>query len=385
MVWREGLGQVNAKIARRSNNPKVRPKIGKVFGVVTTENTPTKEAFELVGGFQGVGAIFYLDYDLAKNITGSVDPKFIESCNIAYPKEPQFQYYPLYGELVSIYPGPGRKNSNTAANGFYSLINVWNNIQDNSKLISPNESLGLTFTPNKNVRPLIAYEGDNILGGRQGSALRFSTTTKGVEPSNQWSNIGGEYDPIAILSNGLKYDPSKQFYVEQINEDLSSIYLTSTQVIPLKTDKTGILNNRTFPIPVSSYNSSQIILNSDRVVLNSKKDEVMIFAKTNIELNTKNAINLNADSQVHLNSIKIYLGEDTFNHQPVLLGNNTVALLQKLQATLTELGSYLVKTSALKEGSAMSMLNSAGVALLKDMTKMAQELNDITSKNVYTI
>jgi len=385
MVWKEGLGQVNAKIARRSNNPKAKSKIGKVFGVVTTENTPTKEAFELVGGFQGIGAIFYLDYDLAKNITGSVDPKFIESCNVAYPKEPQFQYYPLYGELVSIYPGPGRKNSNTAANGFYSLINVWNNIQDNSKLISENESLGLTFTPNKDVRPLIAYEGDNILGGRQGSSLRFSTTTKGVEPSNQWSSIGGEYDPIAILSNGLKYDPSKQFYVEQINEDSSSIYLTSTQIIPLKTDKTGILNNTSNFQAFSNYSNSQIILNSDRITLNSKKDEVLLFAKTNIELNTKNRINLNADIEVHLNSNKVYLGEDIGSHQPVLLGNNTIRLLQELQRTLTTLGEKLKKATAVKEGSPMPTLNTAGAELLKDMKKMAKGLNNITSKNVFTI
>jgi hypothetical protein len=385
MTWREGLGQVNAKISRKSNNPKVRSKIGKVFGIVTTENTPTKEAFERAGGFSGIGAILYLDYDLAKNITGSVDSKFIESCKLAYPKDPQSQYYPLYGELVFIYPGPGRSNANTAATNFYTHINVWNNAQDNSKLISKDESLGATFISNKDIRPLITYEGDNILLSRQGSSLRFSTTTKGVEPSNQWSSVGGDFDPITILSNGLKFDPSKKFYVEQINEDLSSIYLTSTQVIPLKTDKTGILNNRTVPILVSNYNNSQIILNSDRITLNSKKDEVMIFAKTNIELNTKNIINLNADEQVHLNSNKVYLGTDLYNHQPVLLGNNTIKLLQELQKTLTTLGEKLKKATAVKEGSPMPTLNTAGTELLKDMKRMAQGLNNITSKNVFTI
>ena len=107
-------------------------------------------------------------------------------------------------------------------------------------------------------------------------------------PNNEWSAIGNEIDPIIILTNGLSYDPSKQYYIEQINKDLSSLYLTSAQKIPLQTDKTGTLNNLTNPLIVPDYFNSQAIINSNRIVLNSEKDEVMIFAKTNIELNTKN-------------------------------------------------------------------------------------------------
>ena len=44
-------------------------KIGKVYGIITTENTPTKELFEANGGFNGIGTIFYLDYnESTKNI-----------------------------------------------------------------------------------------------------------------------------------------------------------------------------------------------------------------------------------------------------------------------------------------------------------------------------
>ena len=383
MVWRYGLGQVAAATSRMGSVYIPKPEIGKVFGVVTTENTPTKEAFERVGGYSGVGAIFYLEYENSKNITGSID--VINRCKIAYPKDPQSQYYPVRGELVLITHGPGRSDSNTAANDFYTLFNIWNNKQQNAKLPDPNDILGLTFTENPNIRPLIPYEGDNILGGRQGSSLRFSTTTKGVNPSNEWSAVGGEYDPIVILANGLKYDPSKKFYIEQINKDDSSIYLTSTQKVFLETDKKGVVNNITNPISVSDYVSAQIILNSDRVVLNSKKDDVIIFAKTNIELNTQNIINLNADERIHLNTNNsIFLG--AFNstpHQPALLGNNTIRLLQNLQRTLTTLGAKLQAASAVKEGSPMPIFNTAGAELLKDMKVMAKQLNDITSKRVF--
>jgi hypothetical protein len=383
MVWRYGLGQVAAATSRMGSVYIPKPEIGKVFGIVTTENTPTKEAFERVGGYSGVGAIFYLEYENSKNITGSID--VINRCKIAYPKDPQSQYYPVRGELVLITHGPGRSDSNTAANDFYTLFNIWNNKQNNAKLVDENDTLGAYYTENPNVRALIPYEGDNILGGRQGSSLRFSTTTKGVNPSNEWSAVGGEYDPIVILANGLKYDPSKKFYIEQINKDDSSIYLTSTQKVFLETDKKGVLNNITNPISVSDYTSAQIILNSDRVVLNSKKDDVIIFAKTNIELNTQNIINLNADERIHLNTNNaIFLGAFTSTpHQPALLGNNTIRLLQNLQRTLTTLGAKLQAASAVKEGSPMPIFNTAGAELLKDMKVMAKQLNDITSKRVF--
>ena len=45
--------------------------VGKVMGVVTTNNTPTRAQFEKLGGYSSSGTIFYLDYDKSKNI----DPK----------------------------------------------------------------------------------------------------------------------------------------------------------------------------------------------------------------------------------------------------------------------------------------------------------------------
>ena len=138
------------------------------------------------------------------------------------------------------------------------------------------------FIQNPNIRPLLPYQGDTIIQGRQGNSLRFSTTSFS-SPKNEWSQTGKEYDPITILSNGLAYNTDQQYYVEQINKDASSIYLTSTQKIPLITDKVGQLNNLTNPLNVPDYFYPQLILNSDRIVINSKKDEVMLFAKTNID------------------------------------------------------------------------------------------------------
>jgi hypothetical protein len=388
MIIHNNLSSVVKSIGRNNATSTKKIQVGRVYGIVTTEGTPTKAMFEKAGGYSGIGTVFYLDYDQAKDVPGTIDDNFLSTCKIAKPRNPQDQYYPVKGELIFLEEGPSplSQESGTASQKYYSLINLWNNQQQNSQPALNSDSLGATFTENPNVRPLIPYEGDNILGGRQGSSLRFTSTTRGVTPSNEWSEIGGEYDPITILTNGLDYDPNKNYYVEQINKDASSIYLTSLQKIPLQTDKIGVLNNLTNPLNIPDYTYAQTILNSDRVVLNSKKDEVMIFAKTNIELNTKNIINLNADERVHLNANAVFLGPYDSNNipQPVLLGYDTMKVFEQLQETLTRLAFYLSSAVSAPEGSPIISLNNAGNELLSDMKKVCDLLENTTSKKVFT-
>lgn len=387
---KENLSPLVSSISRKNNfklNNKVQ--VGKIYGVVTTKDTPTKKQFERVGRFNGIGTIFYLDYETSKNITGSIDDSFLDTCKIARPLSFQTSYYPLLGELIVLEdcPSPASQEQNTTSRKYYTqIINLWSNQQQNSQPANDDASLGFTFVENPNTRPLISYQGDNIIQGRQGSSLRFSSVSRGVDPSNEWSQVGNEIDPITILTNGLAYDPAKQYYVEQINKDASSIYLTSTQKIPLKTDKVGVLNNLTNPLNIPDYTKSQVIINGDRIVLNSKQDEVMLFAKTNIELNTKNIINLNADTRVHLNSNSIVLGicNSQSTPQPVLLGNNTLEVFFLLQKSLTELGSYLAKAVSTSEGSPITGINVAGKEIIKDMNRLCDLLNKITSKKVFT-
>jgi len=374
------IGKKRSRSSSKNNN-----QIGKVYGVVTTENTPTPAMFEKAGKWNGIGTIFYLDYTYAKNVSGNVSDDFLNACKLAKPLNPQIQGFPLLGELVQLLnlPSPAQL-SNNSFDRYYNRINLWNNTQQNSQQFA-DDSLGSTFSENPNTRPLTSYQGDYITQGRQGTSLRFSTTTRGIDPPNEWSQVGNEIDPITILTNGLAYDPAKQYYVEQINKDASSIYLTSAQKIPLQTDKTGVLNNLTNPLDASNYINSQVILNGDRVVLNSKKDEVMLFAKTNIELNTKNTINLNADTQVHLNSTSIVLGVYDLNNppQPVLLGNDTLEVFFLLTETLSELGSYLQSTISTAVGSPIPSLNLAGTAIMQDMVKLCSLLDKITSQRVF--
>ena len=74
---------------------------------------------------------------------------------------------------------------------------------------------------------MIPFEGDMILEGRFGNSIRFGSSNP--RGKNEWSENDSEGEPITIISNGqgsTEYTP-----LEDINNDASSIYLTSNHNI----------------------------------------------------------------------------------------------------------------------------------------------------------
>ena len=391
-IIRTGLSSQNVSISKsRGTTPSAQKLlVGKVYGVVTTENTPSKELFEKAGGFNGIGTVFYRTYNTSKEVQEPID--LTTPLAQAIPLNPQVQSIPLLGELIYLIdlPSPvsqaGKNKSSTAVQKYYTNINVWNNVQQNALPTTDSSSLGLTFTENPNIKNLLPFEGDYIVQGRQGNALRFSTTTKLYNNLNEWSNIGKDDSPITILTNGFSYDPKEKFHVEKINKDHSSLYLTTTQQLPLQTDKTGVLNPLTNPIEPSKYFNAQAILNSDRVVLNSKKDEVMIFAKTNVEISTKNIINLNADDRVHLNGGRVFLGtvNDQLPTENIVLGGKLHDLLLNLMDTLHKFGTDLSSVVGSPEGAPATDIITAARGLCTSVDKIEKDLEGILSQQNFT-
>jgi hypothetical protein len=388
MRVRENLSSVISSIGKSTSVPISNIQVGRVYGVVTTPNTPTPAMFKKAGGYRGIGSIFYLDYDQAKSISGNPTNEFLDTCKIAKPLYPQFQYYPVLGELVYLedLPSPASQDTSTSSQKYYiSIINLWGNQQQNSQPAQDKDNLGITFTENPNIKNLLPFEGDFIIQGRQGSAIRFSSTTKLYNNLNEWSSTGTEDSPITLITNGLSFT-SQSYYVEQINNDSSSIYLTTTQKLPLQTNRNGTLNPLTNPLNVPDYFNSQIIMNSDRIVLNSKKDEVMIFATTNVEINTNNIINLNAVERVHLNTNTVFLG--TVNNQlptePLVLGNKTADLLEALVDSLYSFGAALSTVIGSPEGAPSIDINNAANSLLNDLDKITDNIDGILSRQNFT-
>lgn len=387
MRIRENLGGLMAATSKLTPSSTTKIQVGKVYGIVLDANTPSKELFERSGGWSGIGTVFYLDYEQSKNI----NEVNLSVCKIAKPFHTSIQNYPLVGELIYIIdaPAPTSQINNSTSQKYYTgTINLWNNNQQNSLT---DDALGKTFIEKSDIRRLIAFEGDRIYQGRKGNGIRFGSTVKLRSNVNEWSSIGNDGDPITIMVNGYVTTDTGSSVpnVEEINKELSSIYMTSTQKLPL-IPGASIINPRVNTVLPKDYKSSQVILNSDRITLNSKKDEVLLFAKTNIELNSDNIININAGQVAHINSPSIALGinkDGSYPTEPVLLGGQTHDLLLEVCNTLRRLAGYLaIAAVPTSDGPiCIQSCNDAGAQLFSDVNTLIDRLGNITSTKVYTI
>jgi hypothetical protein len=138
-------------------------------------------------------------------------------------------------------------------------------------------------------------------------------------------------------------------------------------------------------IPPSQYTGNQVILTSDRVLLNAKKDAVLIFAKQAIGFSSAGSIHFNSDSVTIINAPKIQLGINA--EEPLLLGNKTVEFMTDFLKTLNQLVDSLSKVSV-HIGDAKYPLYDVNVPA-QDLTLKIQELlgkiEDLKSKQNYTI
>jgi len=398
MVIKTGLSNFQSSISRgfssgfSGGGATQQQQLGKVFGVVLDENTPSREQFERVGGYSGLGSILYLDYESSKTLF--VENVDLNSCNIALPLDPNVKNYPLLHEVVTLVDGPSFDSQFTPSSGkkFYgSRVNIFNNPQQNAPVST---TLGETFAEKNDIRDLKSYEGDYIVQNKK-SGIRFGSTVPLRE--NEWSSIGESGDPITIVVNGYVTTNTGSLApnIEEINKEMSSIYMTSTQALPL-TPGAFIINPIVSSLRPSSYINSQLIFNSDRITLNSKKDEVLIFSKANIELSTDNIINLNAGDYIHLHidqnndRSRIFLGtnkDGSSPAEPVVLGGQMYDLLINLLDALGKLAVSLTRAKAITSTGSIPVpsLVEAGDNLFDDIDEITDRLEGILSEKVFTV
>jgi hypothetical protein len=261
----------------------------------------------------------------------------------AAPLNPNSTSYPIEGEVVLIINASSIRDGNltndkanylkdTNANFYISSLNIWNNPSINC-ITNP-----LSYFPSNrvtNIQPLSILPGDTLFQGRFGNAIRLGSSNESI--NTEWTDSKNSGDPITIISNG------NQSNRESTTTTLSSIYLTSFQRLNNLT-----LANQSFqaykredePIFPREYQSPQILLNSDRIVLNAKADSVLISGEKSIGLSTNNSINIES-RKIYMNGADIRIGSPNAS-QPALLGNETVDLLIRL----TEQVQYLAKIAS---------------------------------------
>ena len=244
--------------------------------------------------------------------------------------------------------------------------------------------MGKTFFERADVRPLQPYEGDIIYEGRDGNGLRLGGTAKDVNRPNPWSTTGGENDPIIILGNGYDFSSNLTPYIEDINKDKASIYLTSTQTISLRTEVKA--NPIAKPLDVDKYSlGGQFIASADRIVLSSKSDAVLIHGKTNVGLYSPERVTIDANKSFIINSPKVILGLDkeTIPTEPVLLGNKTTDLLTSLIQGLNSFSTALSSAIATPRGTPLTEVNQASISLSQTLVSLLKQIENLKSNTTF--
>lgn len=227
----------------------------------------------------------------------------------ADPLLPHQSMFPLVGEYVLVfkmlgtyyYVGPINTKRQITENA-HPIVGLLNsqplgNILKNQRktalgvltqaTINPNK-VGTEFKKIKNANPLKPFEGDIIYQGRYGQSIRFGS-------SRMVGSSLGEQFPNIILRAGQGPDTAKttddkgerSLTNESINQDASSIYLVSQQILGLvpATYNTNVHLRSLLEKPVA-FDGASILLNSDRLILNSKKTSIFMFSKKGIHLNS---------------------------------------------------------------------------------------------------
>ena len=321
-------------------------------------------AFKTFGGYQSIGGIFF---SLLNN--PNPNPNF-STDSFALPLFPNMSNIPLENEIVYIMSLPSnnvQSNVNSVSYYYFQPVNIWNSVHHNAIPDPINGvdgqtgdyqqveggtvrqvtdggteiNLGNTFEERIDTRNLQPYEGDIIYEGRWGQSFRFGSTVSGSIIPNPWSNSGVDGDPIIILKNGQHEESTETWIpqVEDINTDASSIYLTSTQLIPIEASSTNYLSYYSPPIATNKYDGEQIILNSGRLLLNSKSDSILLSSNNSINLNSINNVNIDSPTLV-VKSDKIALGDKNAT-EPIILGNKFLSDYEELCKNINSLATAL--------------------------------------------
>lgn len=302
------------------------------------------------------------------------------NASTAIPLDTHIKTIPVPGEIVlivtaaSAFAGNFRKEG---TNYYLSTVNIQSSINYNgvptsseipqsNKTSYGNASLGASFTPfnstperiKKTFKPLNGqnalqlFEGDVVIEGRSGNSIRLSSTvngTSGITKQPTWT-LGKPGDPILIITNTKKNLAPNGFRIEDIKKDDSSIYLTSTQRLPLVL--AGPLGTTNIKIGTFSTNLSgkQIVMSSDRIVLNAKEKEIALSSKNGISISSKGHIVLESSKDITLEGTTINLGlaaaYSAVNGEPLeaILNAIIAAVLAITPASPTGAGAAFAQT-----------------------------------------
>ena len=396
---RAGLSTITSNMGNNNYLPPQGYKVGKVYAVILNDKSVPQNIWEANGEWAGIGTILYQEYSEGAEVSiENLTDNLLSGFPTALPLFPNQKYFPLPGEIVLLLDLPSAPSpitGKTEETYYLTTINAWNSPQFNGLFVNEQNSLLYdSFNEDQDFRGLQTFEGDYILEGRFGNSIRFGSTNKSNNKDlSPWSTSPKEINsnPIVLITNQHNFKlPESDLYVENINKDGSSVYLTSNQSIPLSIGNVK-LSNITNPVDPKTYSNPQAIINADRTIISSKKDEVLIFGYKGIELYSQGTIYFQSNKTgITIQDNAIFLGpyNNSQKTQALVLGNNLRELMTGLFQSLSDFSSTLMVAKSTPEGTPITDITIAAEAMqtyLEDIKISLDNPNYLLSKVTYTL
>jgi len=363
---------------------------GRVIDIILDES---HSQYSVRGGSISLNGVFYRPIE---SLVGETDATKLP---FAYQSNATIKTVPLVGEIVRVepMPTPSENDFSGKTRRYYSsIVNIFNSPNSNfypDTVNNPNIdfSQNSKFKELGDVNPIASSPGDIQIEGRQGQSLRF---TGGKSTSNPWvdgSNIG---KPLTILSNGQKATDNGFISIgEDVNEDASSIYLTSDHQIPLEeaNDKRETWDDK--PTPAKEFKGNQIILNAGRLFLNAKEHDIQLSSVKSIGINTGGTVNIDSTEYMSLDGSQIFLGKKARTaserrKEPVMLGNQVEGFLINVLNLLEGMADDMARARTIKNHPIPS-INKRGIQAKPVIQSLKKLINPngpstLKSKKVFT-
>ena len=194
------------------------------------------------------------------------NPKQEIKGGVVLPLMPNISMIPLKGEHVVVVEYNGQHY-------YTGIINRTNSVNENalpgtSDTYKQNTKYGNTFE-RKDIRRVHVCEGEIVYEGRFGNSIKLGCNHKNNTPNIRIR--AGQQPTSGSIGNVIK---------ENINEDKSSIYLSTNETIEL--DGLSTSGGRSFG--EESIKGNSIVMNSDKLFFNAKNGNVNVRASKDLIL-----------------------------------------------------------------------------------------------------
>ena len=238
----------------------------------------------------------------------------IDDLQVYFPLNPNITKMPLRNELVitqkyndvyfyepvNLYPQSVNAGIRPGTSGTQSQK------QKDDNYLYDNFEVNDEFGFDEVVRQLKPYEGDLTFQGRFGNTIRFGSA---IVPKAHEEEDSIQNSPNILIRAGQREDIGEAFLEpveEDINEDGSSIWVTTDQKVMLDISNTNASSHKYM---TSEHNDdqpnlggTQITINSDRITWNSKDGKLLGFSSEGIGFSTQKSFTVDADSGMQMNS-----------------------------------------------------------------------------------